>query len=269
MIVFVIPLRSQQSSNSWDRVLKLFERCIKSICNQTSPDFRVIVVCHKNPHIEFNHPHITYIEVDLPPPAPALKTAALERWKDPDLTFKRLDKLRKVLTGFIYAQQLKPSYIMIVDADDCVSKHLAEFVSEHHQSNGWFVNKGYVYLEGSQLIYYKKYAFNRSCGTCRIVRYDLYDLPAKVEDAELTFLIYIASHKSIEIKKGVRLKQLPFEGAIYVIGNGENLYQTGFDTLFGAKAGITLSLRSRIREAFNYRFITKSIRSEFGLYKLN
>ncbi|MEP0811677.1 MULTISPECIES: hypothetical protein [Cyanophyceae] len=90
-----------------------------------------------------------------------------------------------------------------------------------------------------------------------------------MEDANLAFLIHIDSHKSIELKKGVRLKQLPFEGAVYIIGNGENLYPTGFDTLFGAKAGITLSLRSRIREAFNYRFITKSIRSEFGLYKLN
>ncbi|HEY9299948.1 MAG TPA: glycosyltransferase family A protein [Phormidium sp.] len=79
MIVFVIPLRSQQSSNSWERVLKLFQRCIKSICNQTSPDFRVIFVCHKNQNIELNHPHITYIEVDLLPPDPALKTAAMEK----------------------------------------------------------------------------------------------------------------------------------------------------------------------------------------------
>ena len=219
--------------------------------------------------IEFNHPHITYIEVDLPPPAPTLKTSALEKWKDPVLAFKCLDKLQKVMTGFIYAQQLKPSHVMLVDADDCVSKHLAEFVSEHPQSNGWFVNKGYVYQEGSQLIYYKKYAFNRSCGSCRIVRYDLYDLPEKMEDANLTSLIRLDSHKLTEIKQGVKLKQLPFEGVVYVIGNGENLYQTGFDTLFGAKAGITLSLRSRIREALNYRFITKSIRSEFGLYNIN
>ncbi|MEP0751500.1 hypothetical protein NDA03_04640 [Trichocoleus sp. Lan] len=41
--------------------------------NQTSPDFRAIIVCHKKQNIEFNHPHITYIEVDLPPPNPALK----------------------------------------------------------------------------------------------------------------------------------------------------------------------------------------------------
>ncbi|MEP0811675.1 hypothetical protein [Coleofasciculus sp. FACHB-SPT9] len=47
--------------------------------NQTSPDFRVIFVCHKNQNIELNHPHITYIEVDLLPPDPALKTAAMEK----------------------------------------------------------------------------------------------------------------------------------------------------------------------------------------------
>ncbi|MFE1748809.1 hypothetical protein [Coleofasciculus sp. H7-2] len=158
---------------------------------------------------------------------------------------------------------------MIVDVDDCVSKHLAEFVSQHSQSNGWYVDKGYVYQDGNRFIYYKKYAFNRSCGTCRIVRYNLYDLPEKMEDANLTSLIHLDYHKLTEIKQGVRLKQLPFEGAVYIIGNGENIYQAGFDTFFGAKVGITLSIRSRIREAFNYRLLTKSIRREFGLYNIN
>ncbi|MEP0811676.1 hypothetical protein [Coleofasciculus sp. FACHB-SPT9] len=57
---------------------------------------------------------------------------------------KCLEKLQKVMAGFIYAQQLKSSHIMLVDADDCVSKHLAEFVNQHPQSKGWFVDKGYV-----------------------------------------------------------------------------------------------------------------------------
>ena len=68
MLVFVIPVKSPLVSKSWNRFSKLFERCIQSVCNQTSPDFRVIVVCNEKPNTQFNHPHIQYIEVDFPPP---------------------------------------------------------------------------------------------------------------------------------------------------------------------------------------------------------
>jgi len=69
MLVFIIPLKSPQAAKSWSQVSKLFERCVKSICNQTSPDFRVLVVCEK-PDIKFSHPHILYLEVNLPIPQP-------------------------------------------------------------------------------------------------------------------------------------------------------------------------------------------------------
>jgi hypothetical protein len=67
VLVFVIPLKSARVSNSWERVTQLFERCVKSVCNQTSPNFHVIVVCHEKPKIEFTHSHLTYITVDFSP----------------------------------------------------------------------------------------------------------------------------------------------------------------------------------------------------------
>jgi len=45
---------------------------------------------------------------------------------------------------------------MPVDADDCLSKHLAEFVNRNSHCNGWFINKGYEYQEGSRLIYLRQ-----------------------------------------------------------------------------------------------------------------
>ena len=156
MLLFVIPLRSPKVSKSWELVCKLLERTLKSECNQTSPDFRVIVVCHEKPQIEFNHPNVTYLEVDFPVPAQDYKS-------------KSLDKGRKILWGLFHGRQFNPSHTMIVDADDCVSKNIAELVNQNPQSNGWFVNQGYVYQTGSKFIYLRRKAFNKLCGTSNIV----------------------------------------------------------------------------------------------------
>jgi len=62
-------------------------------------------------------------------------------------------------------ESFEPSYIMPVDADDCLSKHLAEFVNRNSHCNGWFINKGYEYQEGSRLIYLRQEDFFVRCGT--------------------------------------------------------------------------------------------------------
>src|SRR5689334_19347682 len=104
MLVFVIPLKSPQVSKSWERVSKLFERCIKSVCNQTSTDFHAVVVCNEKPKIEFTHPNITYLTVDFPNPNEKTLVSQGDT-----------DKGRKILKGLIYAQEFSPTHTMAVD----------------------------------------------------------------------------------------------------------------------------------------------------------
>jgi hypothetical protein len=144
MLVFIIPLKSKKVSDSWETACKLFERTLKSVCNQTSDDFRVIVVCHEKPEIDFKHPNVEYVKVDF-------DLSKADKWE-----WKQVDKGRKLLKGVVYAGKFSPSHIMFVDADDCVSKHLAKFVNGNKECNGWFVNKGYKYKEGNNLIYLKR-----------------------------------------------------------------------------------------------------------------
>lgn len=246
MLVFVVPLKSRKVSQSWERVCQLFERSIKSICNQTSPDFRVIVVCNDQPEITFTHPHITYLEVDFPPPK-----------ESSPIVNGDTDKGRKILAGVNYARQLAPSHTMFVDADDCVSKHLAEFVNKHSTSNGWFINKGYKYREGSKFIYLKNQEFHHLSGSCNIIKYELNDLPENPEyDRGCGYYKFYIFHKrisSILAEKGTPIAPLPFAGAVYVLENGENLsankYQPSFNWL-------------------NCRILTPATKDEFGLYKL-
>ena len=246
MLVFIIPLKSAKVSNSWERVTQLFERCIKSVCNQTSPNFRVIVVCHEKPKIEFTHPHITYIIVDFSPPTETNPVAKGDT-----------DKGRKILKGLIYARQFSPTHTMTVDADDCVSKKLAKFIQQHPDSNGWFINKGYKYQEGSNYIYIKRSKFYKMCGSCNIIRYDLNDLPETAEyNRGYGYYRYYIDHakvRDILKNKAKAIKSLPFPGAVYILETGENLFDN--------------SKRLRF-SIFNRKFLNPSVRDEFGLYDL-
>jgi cellulose synthase/poly-beta-1,6-N-acetylglucosamine synthase-like glycosyltransferase len=200
-------------ANSWEHVSKLFERCLKSVCNQTSSNFRVMVVCNERPKINFSHSQITYIEVNFPLPCSTFEA-------------KTLDRGHKVLIGIIWVQKIKYSHVMAVDADDCVSKHLAKFVEQNSHCNGWFINKGYIYQDGSQLIYSKPKKFHIVCGTCNIIKLDLYDTFSDLKREKKGLIQkYYGGNKYILEKLGEQgkvIETLPFKGAISIIENGEN-----------------------------------------------
>lgn len=264
MLVFVIPLKSKQVARSWDRICQLLDRSIKAICNQTSPEYRAIVVCHEKPHIEFEHPHVTYLEVDFLPPG------------EPTYEKKNTDKGRKILRGLTYAKQYNPSHAMIVDSDDCVSKHLAEWVAQHPHSNGWFIDRGYKYQDSNQLIYLKRKDFYTMCGTCNIIRFDLWGLP---ESAEYNrgygyYKKYIdhAKMKNILAEQGKSIEPLPFAGAVYIIETGENNYYQNKENKFyqnrfllHGNKGIS-GVVGEYTKLFNCRLLTQKHREEFYLF---
>lgn len=247
MLVFVVPLKSQKVAKSWERTLTLFERCMKSICNQTSSEFRVVVVCHEVPQIKFSHPCITYVSVDFPFPT---EKNIVSRGDT--------DKARKMLKGLIYARKFSPTHTMAVDADDCVSKNLAAFVKKNINSNGWFINKGYKYQESSKYIYVKRNNFYRMCGSANILKYELNYLPENPEYNRgygyYKYYIHHAKIKEVLKSKGTLIKPLPFAGAVYVVGNGENIFYDDMKLQF---------------HILNRRTLKKSIINEFGLYQLS
>jgi hypothetical protein len=254
MLGFVIPLKSKKVSQSWESTSKLFERSIKSVCNQSESEFRVIVVCHEKPDIEFVHPNVTYIEVNYPVPTQDYKS-------------KKLDREQKTAIGIIESRNLNLSHIMVVDADDCISRHLAKFVSLNRESYGWFINKGYSYKDRSKLIKIIRKGFDRYCGTSIIIRADLYNFPIDKNEDELGDYMYrFYEHRQIRstlTERGTPVDSLPFVGAVY-IEHGDNNY-------LGKHNSSIISLKSRISRAksyFDYRLLTTKIRQDFSLYDL-
>jgi hypothetical protein len=253
MLVFVIPLKSRRVARSWDYVSRLFERCLKSVCNQTSAAFKVIVVCHEKPTIDFNHPAVTYAGVDFPVP---------DSNHHPSLN---QDKYRKRARGFVLARKFTPSHVMQVDADDCVSNRLAEFVERNPQAHGWFFDSGYFYRDGARRIYLKKHGFHHWCGTSHLIRHDLLKLPENedIEDSDLPSLSPSRVRKS--------LLPLPFPGAVYVDtkhGEGNRSRRDRFSDLKQNPRVFLSRAKKQFVQLFMLEPLTETVAAEFGLYPL-
>jgi hypothetical protein len=263
MLVFIIPLKSSQVSGSWELVCKLFERTLRSVCSQTSSKFKVIVVCHEQPSIVFNHSHVTYVTVDFPIPSQ-------------DYASKEKDKMGKMLIGLIHAQAFNPSHVMFIDADDCVSKYLAEFVNHHPNHNGWFIGKGYEYREDTQLLKIRNKNFHLRTNTSHIIKYDLLEPDLKIgfDDVKReNCVLYHVDTTKILKARGAPLSLLPFRGVIYITDNGENMWwnqasiaawakNVGFKQLLRLQAG-------KLYQLFITRPLTNMIRDEFGIYEIS
>lgn len=263
MLVFLIPLKSKKISKNWTNVCRLLERCVQSIVNQTSENFRLIIICHERPEIRINHPLISYIEVDFPPPTLNQKNV---------ISLMDRDKNKKMWLGLEYASEMKPSHVMFVDADDCVSCRIADFVSRNPHANGWFLDSGYVYEDGKDRIFYKKNNFYLMSGSSHIVKYDL------LRNNSI-HSIYLDSDKplhqivvNILAEKKIPLTPLPFAGAVYIIENGENINADKGADRSGRENGgaffknLILKYPRKIRTLISSQILNEQIADEFSLF---
>lgn len=88
---------------------------------------------------------------------------------------KMIDKGYKTHTLAMRLRELGGGYAMMVDADDLVSCHLAEFINKHPHENGFYVKTGDAYFVGDD---YMKVLPKFSSGTACIVNYAVDDLPS-------------------------------------------------------------------------------------------
>jgi len=263
MITFIIPVKSERVSASWAKFSKLFERTLKSVTNQTSQNYKVIVVCHEKPQTNFEHGHVEYVYVDFE--VPDLKNAPKEKHDG----LKEEDKSRKILVGVEAAKKYDTDYFMVVDADDCISNKIVAFVEENKAKNpvGWYINKGYFYREGDKFITLNRNNFNTLCGTCLIVHPNYFE--GIFHNAP--HLLYV--HQTTDFPNGSKLVQLPFPGAVYSMANGENHYMSGtqMNNLNSRRLFSISTFKGVIRKLKRYRVknLSKKIIFEFGIYRLS
>lgn len=264
MLTFIIPLRSKESSSNWERVCQLFNRSIRSVCAQTSDAFKVIVVCHEKSLGAFVHPNLEYVFVDFPLP---------HNWKE-----KKADQHRKLMAGLLHFRNLSSQYsqkghVLLMDADDCVSKNLAKFVESNPHENGWFISQGYVYKDGDWYLFGNRQTFYQWCGTANILRWDAFNYLDSVDDSNADYSHYHLPHPEVPkimSSRGMPLQPLPFPGAVYIIGHDDNLHlERGTYSNAQAPTKLIQDYGSFLKKIIlNYRILNPFIRNEFGLERL-
>jgi len=166
---------------------------------------------------------------------------------------------RKMLAGVRRAMTYRPTHVMIVDADDCVSNRLAAEVAEQPDANGWYFAKGYFYHEGMETVHVDRRRFHQWCGSSYILRPELLDLPVPPEQS----LGYRHSQLARQMReRGTPLEPLPFPGAVYVVSHGENINDYASILWPGNP------VKRWLRQVLYYRPLTPAMRAEFGLYPL-
>lgn len=258
MIAFVTSLRHPQNSADYARVESLLLETLDSVRNQDSDEFVVIVVGNKHPAFPMP-PHVHFVEVDFPAPAPPSGPQT-------DLNSFVWDKGTKIGAGLLRARDFAPDYVMIFDADDYVSRRIAHHAERHSGHPGWVVDRGWIYSHATG-VYRAVADFNRTCGTCHIVRWDAYAVPDSLDAGATQAEIaegfgdrlgrILGAHRNARAwlaEQGWELEPLPFKGAVYNVDTGENHSGKGLSGLswpagarFAREFGVMPPRRTRDR----------------------
>lgn len=269
MIAFVIPFRSKATSDNWPLHSSLLLRTLNSLLNQTDKNFLVILVYTDLPDFRLDHENLVWLQF----PYDFLKVKDIddyESYAKPYFSTEifaeyGMDQARKSTYGCKLAKEMGSEYIMSVDADDLVSNKMAKFVNLNSSSSnpGWYVNKGYVFVEGTKYIYRYPKNLNSFCGSTYIVRADLVSIP-DFKSRNLLDYNFFSGH--VWLKE--RLKQyhnavlLPFPlyAIIYIL----NSVSWGGTFFIYSKKGIL----KWVKIILYGQLLSKKIKNEFHLNKI-
>lgn len=229
MLAFVTTIRHPRNCRSYERVGRLLDATLKSICRQTSDDFVVIVVHNRRPDVSIADSRIRYVHVDWP--APSDEASPHIGWN----AFT-LDKGTKCAIGVALARQFEPDHVMFVDADDLIHHSLAELSNNYPTHPGWYSPRGLIHTAGSRHVHDVTSGFHLKNGSTAVVRVDLIDVPAELQPSsgqreilesmgadEVSSLLGQHGHwQDLASARGEQMEALPFPSAIWMIGTGEN-----------------------------------------------
>ncbi|RCW76030.1 glycosyltransferase family 2 protein [Pseudorhodoferax soli] len=215
-LTFVVPVRHPKNARDWPQLKANLAQTVKSISAQAHPDWRGLIVANTGSDLPPLPDRFGVEWVDF---APNVLHDQGRATKQDFLEAFRLDKGRRVLRGMLSARGSR--FFMISDDDDFVSARLAGFAAERPQAHGWRIATGWVWGDGGSVVM-RHDNFNRVCGTSLVVRADAYGLPERFEDASADYIkSMLGGHYRVPgflADRGAPLEDLPFDGAVYRIG---------------------------------------------------
>lgn len=248
MLVFILPLRARAVSADWVVTSQLLGRTLRNLRCQTSSSWRAIVVGHDRPELdEFRDERIKFLAQEMPVP-----TSPAEMMND---------KMEKTSAGCVAAFELTTMLddvsLMLVDPDDLVSRQITQHVHESDDENGTYVKSGYIHSVGARWCI-KSESFDRFCGTSSILRIKKNGRMCFRSVGNLSEILNKGHHLRRELMQqiGSPLVPLPFLGAVYTIGTGQNWSGAVTRAFFGSK-------RQTLTSVLSVRAVTPRMRQEF------
>lgn len=262
---FIVPIKPKNLSSDWVKDSKLLARTLKSICNQTYQNYIIYVIHNEKPIIEYDHPSIKYIYF----PHERLNVNQIEDYHSYGKTYYKekfaeniMDKIRKLNWGLKKALIDNCQYIMAIDSDDLVSNKIVEFIETNSKNNshpGWYIDKGYVMIDGKRNLVKQTHLEDLN-GSTHIIRHDLVPNPDISSKKMLDFSLFEShgyiKHK-LKIEKNETIESLPLCGIIYVCH--ENNWSE--ITNIASKKNI----KTLIKKILRYKYLSKKLKNDFGI----
>jgi hypothetical protein len=245
---FSIPLIPKKRIDNFERVGELLSDTLRSIANQRSGHYTVMICGHDKPGTLDTHGiDVCWIKAD---------------WGSREAPNGPSDKFWKRLTIGAEIKRRGGGYVMPLDADDLVSDRLVEAVHDLRDPHGYVITEGYMLDRQTGDIAPIPGAWPNSfdyyCGSCGIFNMAPEDLPNDRTDEECYYAAIRAHHTWTRraARANRPLRPIPFPAAIYIQNNGVNMH----DRRNPARKDVALNLI-----ADNALADTAAIRREFGL----
>ncbi|MEN8182665.1 MAG: glycosyltransferase [Myxococcota bacterium] len=209
MLYFGIPLKPRRFSRNWEQVVANFHTTLRSVLNQSDPNFRVVVACSDELPQGPRDPRVEFIHV---PPAPSVSEPG--EW----------DRRWRVWSIGQYIRERGGGAVMMVDADDLVSCRIAAFANSHAEGDGYIARTGYELDDRTGRLRWAPRFWNL-CGTCAVTRVWPDDIP-DVFDRHFPETVYGTQHQHLRRRFqswGRTLRWFPFPVAVYRVFTGDNL----------------------------------------------
>ncbi len=279
-LAFIIPFASRKVKSHWNVACGHLRQTLRSIQNSSSGNYRVIVAGHEPPEFDVSFDsRFHFLSLNHPTPSDHNYPPAFV-----------LDKLTKVAAAWNYANPTwNPKYVMKLDADDLVSSKLVEWLDNADEEAGYLIRHGWVWRSGSRYLLQRTEYFDRTCGSCLIIRNDVADktgpfltewegVPSDeasssfatsnehsaISESRISTLLLNDSFTRFAAAQfahlGLRLRTVPFSAVIYRTGNSDSI--EGGIRLTRTQTQTLRMLIGRIRRT---RLITKALRKEFML----
>lgn len=230
MIVFITTVRHPDNCSSYDRIGRLLDASLRSVCRQVDADFRVVVVHNSMPKVTICDQRITYVRVDFPAPS-------AERTPRTSHNVFRRDKGTKCAIGVAAAHQLGADHVMFFDADDLIHHQVSALANGSTDHPGWYSPQGWIHSFGSRSVQFVPTGFHQKNGSTSIIRTDLVGVPTTLattvsQEEVLGSLTeayvdrMLGEHgwwqDQLETT-GHKMEATPFPIAVWEIGTGENV----------------------------------------------